>query len=465
MTGSLRWRITRSLWLALGAVGLLCSGIDYWAAWRHAGAVIDQQMAQIAGVLARQQLGAPAMAGAMTLDADDGYAVAIRDRNGALLFDSQPGRTLPTTNAKGFGEVRNRDGTYRIYGLTTAAGEVINVGQLLEERDEVALASALAALAPVALLVPVLGLMIGLVIRRQLRPLGLLATEITRRLPGAPEPLPLTGLPDELHPLIRAVNRLLGMLGQALLHEQRFVTDAAHALRTPLTALQLQAAVLDGSADPVERARRLAELDAGIRRVARLSADLLAVAPDDSKMFAPSPSLALDDELTELVELYQPAAQARALRIELTTGEGCRVAAHRRQLRLLIGNPLENALRYSESGGCVSVTCVRDGGHARITIVDEGPGLDEAELAAVFDWFYRAPGDTTAGSGLGLSTARRIASDLGGVISLHNRDRGRGLQVLIRLPLWEPAPGATADAAGGRNPRARRLAVPEERSA
>jgi two-component system OmpR family sensor kinase len=295
-------------------------------------------------------------------------------------------------------------------------------------------AAAWAAVQPLIAAIPLLALIIAAVIRRQLWPLRAAVADIAARPPLALSPLPPMRLPNEVQPLVDEINRLLARLREALDHERRFVADAAHALRTPLAALQLQADVLEGVADPVERQARLTELRAGIRRAARLTHHLLALARSDAASTARPVRSDVDEALRNLAESYRSLAAARNVTLSLDLHAGCNVGLDPYDLALAVGNLLDNALRYTAAGGTVLLRTRADDGQAGIDVVDEGPGLPDAELSKVFARFYRAPGDTTGGSGLGLATVKSIVEKAGGEVTLQNRTDRPGLSARLRLP-------------------------------
>jgi two-component system OmpR family sensor kinase len=294
--------------------------------------------------------------------------------------------------------------------------------------------AAFTAFLPVVLLIPMLGLLIGMVIRRQLHPLSNTARAVAARSPLALDPLPVNGLPAEIRPLIDQINRLLARVAVSNQNEQRFIADAAHALRTPLAALQLQADVLDGSQDVVERAARVAELRAGIRRTVRLSHHLLVLARSESAHSSPRLSTAADRAISEAFNVYGPIAAARGVELCQVASCTAEVAADPRDLAQLLGNLLDNALRYTAAGGRVAVSATAEADGVLIEVTDEGPGLPESELEKVYQRFYRSPGDSTEGSGLGLAVVRGIVERLHGRIQLANRTDRSGLIARLWLP-------------------------------
>jgi two-component system OmpR family sensor kinase len=242
-------------------------------------------------------------------------------------------------------------------------------------------------------------------------------------------------LPAEVRPLVAEINRLMRRLETTVVREKQFVTDAAHALRTPLTALQLQVDVLDGGRDEQDKAVRLAELRTGLRRIIRLSEQLLSLARNESAAGPIEEKTDLRQGLDDVSQLYADAARAGNVRLQVESDAPVFVSGNARRLGLILGNLVENAIRYSPVGGAVSIRTSVAGGRARIEVWDEGVGLAPTELERVFERFYRAPGDTSNGSGLGLSTVDSIVRQLGGSVWLENRADTSGLIAIVTLPV------------------------------
>jgi two-component system, OmpR family, sensor kinase len=294
---------------------------------------------------------------------------------------------------------------------------------------------ALATLLPIVLLLPVLALVIGFVIRRHVAPLDAAAAALARRPAASFEDLPVENLPAEVRPLVEEINRLMLRLETTVVREKQFVTDAAHALRTPLTALQLQVDVLDGGQDEQEKTVRLAELRTGLRRIIRLSEQLLSLARNESAAGPIEEKTDLRRGLDDVSQLYADAARVGNVRLQVESDAPVSVPGSPRRLGLILGNLVENAIRYSPVGGAVSIRTSIAGGRARIEVWDEGVGLPPTELERVFERFYRSPGDTSNGSGLGLSTVDSIVRQLGGSVWLENRADTSGLIAIVTLPV------------------------------
>jgi signal transduction histidine kinase len=447
---SLRNGLTVWLWVATGIVGAACLVAGHVQAHRETKEQLDYQMQQVAQILAGQvfsgllhpgELPHPDLSPSIHIrhDRDDDLIVTVRNAGGELLYASAsnrhlPGGLLPDLDSKGFRTVTLGDGQYRVFAAQS--GDLhIQVAESMDVIHEAEGGIALATLIPIAILLPVLTAVIGFAIRRQLRPLNEAARTIALRPPLSLDLLPDEQMPTEVRPLVDEINRLLRRLRTAVEHEQRFVTDAAHALRTPLTALQLQAEILEGGRDAQEKAARLTELRAGIRRIIRLSEQLLSLARSESESGPIKVTTDLDATLGEVAAFYKAAAQAREIDLQTETNSGAQVYGNARRLTLIFGNLLDNSLRYTSAGGHIRIRATTLDDRARVQVWDEGPGLPPQELERVFERFYRGPGEQGIGSGLGLATVRTLVQQLGGSVVLENRLDHHGLVATVTLPL------------------------------
>jgi two-component system OmpR family sensor kinase len=438
---TLRARLTVWLLGALVLVGSCSALFVYVRAERATQSLLDNQLKQVGQLVAarRKELTVPPTgrsADAASKAAED-LIVTVRDAAGTVRFSTDAEVPLPTP-VPGFSERQIGGQRYRIYGMDTGARSVA-VAQAIGVRHDAALGGALAALLPVVVLIPVLAIVIGFVVRRGLAPLENAVRSIAERSPLALEAVALADQPEDLRPLIGAMNRLIVRLGESLEHERRFISDAAHALRTPIAALQLQADVLDSCHDADERDRRLQELRAGIDRIVRLTNQLLALAGDERGPRVDGARTPADVLLEEIAGLYAPLAAARGVRVELQPDADADLPGELGRLLLIVGNLFENAVRHSPPGGLVQLRSQLVGSAVEIEVVDEGPGVPAGELERVFERFYRASSATEGGSGLGLATARAIAARLGGRVSLANRTDRSGLVARVWLPV-NPAP-------------------------
>jgi len=307
----------------------------------------------------------------------------------------------------------------------------------MSARRELAASMALRTIIPVLAALPLLALLIWFIIARGLQPLDRVAAAVARRSPVLLEPVSERGLPSEVQPLVHALNGLLDRLGIALAAQRSFIADAAHELRTPLTAVHLQAQLAERASTDDERRRALADLKAGLERATRLSEQLLTLAREEPGVIERAP---VDVDLAELareaIGELAPLAETKSIDLGLSASAKAAVMGDPQALRALVSNLVDNALRYTPSGGRVDVAVGADpDGAAMLSVRDNGPGIAPAERDRVFDRFYRGPSSGVPGSGLGLAIVKSVADRHGVTIALGEGIEGKGLGVSVRFPL------------------------------
>jgi len=323
---------------------------------------------------------------------------------------------------------------------TRGDGSRFALTQQTDVRDDIAGNMAFRTVLPIAALIPCLLLVTALVIAGSLRPMVHLAGDLDLRRADDMTPLPLAGMPSELHPFIASINGLLERMKQVMDQQQRFVADAAHELRTPITALGLQAENLDTVDLPEPARERLAVLKQGMRRTNHLLEQLLALARHE----AGPPSEPATVELALLAKDSVADVLPYAARKEIDVGfeliQPIAIKGEPVIVATMIRNLLDNAVRFTPRGGRVDIGVYRDGGEAVVQIEDTGPGIPSAEMDRVFEPFFRGSQPIEDGTGLGLSIVKRIVDRLGGSIMLENISSppGTGLRATVRLPVDPP---------------------------
>jgi two-component system OmpR family sensor kinase len=430
---SIRARLTLWLLVAVAVTGAIGAWVIYRNALAEADAFFDYQLRQTALTL-RDQAFEYASAPTLTpAEADYDFVVQVWSFEGVRVYLSQPHASLPGLTPLGISTVSTREGDWRVVGIR-ARGGVIQVAQPMRVRKQQAARLALRTLLPFAILLPVLAVIVAVVVRRTLDPLERLTQTVRSRAPTALEALPVAGLPDDVRPLVEALNDLLTRLARVLERDRAFVADAAHELRTPLTALNLQLGTLDVAQTEAERAEARARLSGGLQRAARLVEQLLALARVEPGEREPAVEVRLDEVVREVVVAALP--QADASRIDLGIGrlDSTSVHGHPETLAILIRNLIDNAVRHTPEGGVVDVALEKDSQQVRLRVTDSGPGIAPHERERVFDRFYRVPGTSAVGSGLGLAIVRTIATQHGAQVSLGSGPDGQGLLVTVEFP-------------------------------
>ncbi len=379
------------------------------------------------------------------------------DRNGVQVYLSQPQSRLPQHAQLGFNTVATEAGEWRVFSML-AGQQVVQVAQPMAVRRALATSMALRTVVPLLAVLPLLALLAWVTIARGLRPIARLASTLSARSPRELEPLPEAGLPQEVTPLVHALNGLLARLDDARSAQRTFIADAAHELRTPLTAVHLQAQLAQRAATAQERAAAFAELTAGLERATRLVEQLLTLAREEPGVAErPLAQVDLGALAQDVIGERASLAAARSIDLGFTgTEQAMRsvVAGDRESLYTLLANLIDNAVRYTPAGGRVDVAVAREADAVVLTVRDSGPGLPPEEYPRVFDRFYRAPGTAAPGSGLGLAIVKRIAErhqasiELGPGLSHATTEPGghdAGLAVTVRFPAVVPAQSGKGD--------------------
>jgi len=322
---------------------------------------------------------------------------------------------------------------------TRGDGSRFALTQQTDVRDDIAGNMAFRTLLPIAALVPCMMLVTALVVAGSLRPMVHLAGDLDLRRADDMTPLPLTGMPSELHPFIVSINGLLERMKQMMDQQRRFVADAAHELRTPITALGLQAENLDTVDLPESARERLAALRQGMRRTNHLLEQLLALARQEI-----GPSEAAMVELDRVAKVSVADVLPEAARKDIDVGfeliEPIAIKGEPIMVATMIRNLLENAVRFTPRGGRVDIGVYRDSGEAVVQIEDTGPGIPPRDMDRIFEPFFRRSQPIEDGTGLGLSIVKRVVDRLGGSIVLENisGSSGTGLRATVRLPVDPP---------------------------
>ncbi len=431
-------RNTLLAWLlgAVALIGLGGAGLSYRNALAEANGFFDNHLRETALLLRDQVRGFET--GPRLPQPVPGYDLVVQvwSLDGVRIYLSRPHAVLPGLTTLGLSTARTEGGSWRVYGVE-ADGRVIQVVQPMEVRKQRAARLALKTITPFAILVPALALLVAWIVGRSVRPVRRFADALRARRPDDLTPVPLEGLPDEARPMATALNDLLVRLDLAIERERAFIADAAHELRTPLTALSLQLQSLAAAGAAEDRDAAVRNLEAGVARAARLIEQLLAVAREQHAGERERRPLHLDEFVRQVVADWVPLAEAAGLDLGIADAEVVRVLAEEDGLRILLGNLLDNAIRYTPLGGRVDVRVSRtEGSPARavLSVTDTGPGIPEAERGRVFDRFHRVPGTAVGGSGLGLALVRSVANRHEGQVVLESGPGGTGLRVVVILP-------------------------------
>lgn len=350
----------------------------------------------------------------------------------------EPGETLEGI-PPGYHDAVLHGEQWRLFLLHDEGGSLWTlVGERADVRGELAASIALQSLLPDLIGLPLVGLLVWLAVGWGLAPLRQIAQMLHDRDPGNLSPLLLAPVPEELGPVVASLNRLLAQLTELLDREKRFLSYAAHELRTPLAVLRLQTHNAARAADPRDRDEALRQLDRSVVRAARIVEQLLTLArlEPGSSMLSMKQENLLGFARSQLAELL-PLAIERHQEIALDADESAdfRIAVDRHWLAVLLQNLVGNAVRHTPDSGCIRVQLEALADAIELRIQDSGPGIPHELRERVFERFFRH--GPSQGAGLGLSIAARVAELHRARIGLRSSPLG-GLEVFVRFPRSNP---------------------------
>lgn len=442
---SIQFKLSFTLSLAILAVAIVAGVFSFRSAFNEAHELQDDVLRQVAQLMDTQRLSPPPVGAAVRNNAGDEESRVIVQRLGgdsrpALSVDAGGALALPATLSDGLHTLDISGETFRVLVKATAMGDRIAVAQELGFRNEIARDGALRTVMPFLVLVPVLLLIVADLVRKMFRPIATLSREIDQRGEQELHPVEDSHLPLEVQPFAVAINRLLARVAQAMESRHRFVADAAHELRSPLTALSLQAERLAQAEMPELARERLTVLRQGIERGRNLLDQLLSLAKAQSDAGSPGSPVSIQGVYRRVLEDLMPLAEAKRIDLGVEGAEDALVWVSELDLLAVVKNLVDNAIRYTPGGGRVDLSVSAAHGQAALRVQDNGPGIPLAERERVFDPFYRSLGSAQIGSGLGLSIVQTIALRAGASIHLDYTDQARqtGLSVTIVFPAAPP---------------------------
>lgn len=358
---------------------------------------------------------------------------------GHRTFISNSDISIPFIAKKGFSRVKQDGIEWHVYTDVEPEG-IVQAAQRVVLRHGMASDSASRMFLPYLVLIALVCGFVIYALRRGLRPLDVAAADVAARSVVSLEPINHKDLPREIYPLVKSINDLMQRLAVSFAVQQRFVADAAHELRTPVTALKLQLQIMERSAGEESRIDAINELRAGIERSQHLIQQLLhlsRVEPGVDPLQVER--ISLSELVRSVVGDWSVKAEQKRIDLGAEAIADYAIDADRNEMRILLNNLVENALRYGPVGGVVDVRVTAENGCPTLRVVDSGPGIPEEERHRVFDRFYRGgnaqiDAGNKDGSGLGLAIVKRIAERHGAIVTLNTAASGHGLEVRIVFP-------------------------------
>ncbi|MDO5068811.1 MAG: ATP-binding protein [Neisseria zoodegmatis] len=424
---SIQARLSVFLTLIILATALISGVVTFYTMFEEAEELQDDMLKQAALLTRKDEL--PEEAGYTDIDNDTRIYIQP--------VDDESRFNIPHNPEEGFFNItdKQKKKSYRAYIHRYEDNTLVAFIQETEFRDDVAFDSAWFAVLPLLTLVPVAVLLTMLIIHLSLRPISRLSEQAENRKDNDFSPLSTHKIPMEIYGFTEAINHLLHRVGESIRQQQRFIADAAHELRSPMTALSLQAERLSGKGLPEDTAALVEDLREGIGRNRRLLEQLLSMARAQAhENRQPAQNIHLAKFCQKLIQDLYPLAEGKNIDLGADC-ESVNICVDETEIYTLLKTLLENAILYTPENGQVDLTAKIENGGLRLEVEDNGPGIPLEERERVFDPFYRVLGSGTEGSGLGLSIAKTIAERYGGTISLSDSTRfEHGLKVSIWLP-------------------------------
>ncbi|RQH06122.1 sensor histidine kinase [Paraburkholderia dinghuensis] len=477
---SLRRTLLRRLAAPLSLLALMSGLIAYWLAWQYTQHVVDRSLVDLATAISKQiqiagpdaSVSVPPLAQAMFSDPVEHLVYRISDGETEIAGDN----TLPLqgTNVRRMHyayvfETEHNGVNVRVAQVRAEQPRgnpiVVEVGQPVHLRSQIAAEFLIAIMMPLLLLLLAGWAIVWRVVNQQLNPLTDLADSLNRQTHMSLEPVDETYVPVEIRPLTGALNALLGRLKTALDAQRKFIADAAHQLRTPLTAVKLHAEQAANAREPQQVSAAVHELRAAANRAVRLSNQLLSLARAE-----PTEQAARFVDIDMAALAFETGAEwvPRALANHVDLGfqrldapendEPLMVRGNPVLLREVIANLLDNALKYLPparvDGGRITVTVTQNNVEnvqmAEVVVEDNGSGVPLAQQTDLFKRFFRGDGQSESGvetgAGLGLAIVHDIMSLHRGSVHYEDAPEG-GARFIVRLPLARRKPVDASDTA------------------
>lgn len=438
---SLQRRLLLYLLLSAPLVWAVAAVVSVQRARHEVNELFDTEMVRLAQQVqaAASGLRAPGLTAPPAARAGDSdpreLAVAVWDAQGRLLWVDRENARLPyRPDAAGFADATVGGRPWRVFYLRSDDGRwLVAAGQHARERSEVVRNLVASQLVPWLLVLPVLLLAMAWGVRHALAPVRALTGELGARHADDLRPLQAAQAPAELQPMLAAMNQLLARIASALERERRFTADAAHELRTPLAVLRAQWDVLKRATGDTERRDAATQLDAGMDRIDRLVAQMLALSRlEAADAMRDARAVDWPPIVEQVFSDLLPLAERRGMELACDWPPAGTAAlplhGDAALLEVMLRNLLDNALRYGDAGSTVTLRFDA----AQLCVENDGAALPEAlRDKQLGERFRRTDGQAESGSGLGVSIVQRIAALHGLTLSYRTGTDGRS--VVARL--------------------------------
>lgn len=405
----------------------------YHSSFKEVGRLFDEQLIDIAKLIANF----PHQQTEQHVALSDNLAFQIFQQQQLVQHSSNTPTSAIVDLSPGFSYTSFNGYRWRSYVQKINKHKYIIVAERVDLQYSLAEEIIVKAVYPAVISIPIIGLLIWLIITRGLKPLSDLAAKLRLKKTQDLSPLENTFLPKELQTIVSSINDLFKRLGDAFEREKRFSSDAAHELKTPLSALKIHLYNIEKSLPAGNEDIKL--LEQSIDRMIHVIEQILDLYRTSPEQIRPSFTTINPYYLAQeaIKDLY-PAIDKKQQEIALV-GSDCQMTGNDFALSILLKNIIDNAYKYTPEHGRIRLTIQASGANIIIVIEDSGPGIDEAFHVRAFERFYRIHGDqhnsSVIGCGLGLSIVKHIVSIHQGSIALSHSHWAGGLKITIQLPI------------------------------
>ena len=422
---SLQVKISLALICMLLPLSILAGIFSYYDTYHETQEVQDDLLRQVANYLDPS-------------DADDEKHSLDNDNKISVQFPNTPNPivSLPEKISDGLHTIQadDDDDYYRVYTRNTKQGRIA-VMQESDYREELAEMAAMQSILPMLLALPLIILLTVWITHRAMRSVKTLSNDLEQRQINDLSPIDTQNIPSEIQGFVVAINNLLQRTDENVRQQQRFIADAAHELRSPMTALSLQAERLNNMQLSAKAREQSALLQQSIQRNRHLLEQLLSLARAQSpKTQRPKTLISLQNQFRRVLQELMPLALAKGQDIGVAVENDCQIHADDTEIYTLIKTFTDNAIRYIPKGGRIDLGFDETAEYLNIWVEDDGPGIPPSERQRVIDPFYRILGTEQQGTGLGLSIADTIVKRHQGRLKLADSRRfDSGLLIIAEL--------------------------------
>ncbi|MBF0750928.1 MULTISPECIES: HAMP domain-containing sensor histidine kinase [unclassified Pasteurella] len=451
MRNSLQFRLTLALTILFTLVAFSAGGMAFYNTYRETNKLQDEMLERFSGSVNLSENPTSLLPPKML----DGRVRIYFDHN----RPSAPPTDFPEQMAEGFHNLKkegkkyrrmlaenmpkemrphkhekNADQFYRTYVRNTPEGRIIVI-QDNSYRETLAFRNAWTSILPLLVLFPLVILLTIVIVRFAMKPVQRLSRKVEQRHEQNLQPLPTAHLPSEIRGFVVEINRLLSRTHSFIQQQKRFIADASHELRSPMTALSLQIERLANQDLPTEAKTQISAVKQGIQRSRHLLEQLLSLARLQNQGEKPYLKIEIQTIFRRVIEDLLPLALENQQDLGVEGEQNVTFYGNETDLYLLIKTLTDNAIRYTPKGSQIDLSVQTTHNGITIKVEDNGKGIPTAERERVLDPFYRMLGTEQQGSGLGLAIAMEIVNHYGGTLTLKESEKFEtGLLVEVWLP-------------------------------